>query len=488
MINETRRPQMRSPARSAGTESFHSESDAKRRRHGDTEKKRDDAGIEVLGIHFFDSSPSFPLCLRDSVVSIPSIDLQWFVANDAVGEAAPSRAVAAIDLQWFVANGVNGGAAQPRSVAAVDLQWFAAEDEGRTEDPSEYKLRKAREEGRVAKSQDLVSAVVLLFGAVTLAIAGPAIVTGLIDAMLWYFSRAASADITKEGGAAFAVFASKLASLALPVAAVAMVAGVAGNIAQTGFLFTTKPLTPDFKKIVPRLGQYLSKTVFSMDGMYRFAMSLVKIAVIALTAWIVVSAEVPGFGKAAEVPLLVTASRLGSLALRLVITAAVVLLLLAIPDVLFQRRQFKEQMKMTREEVKEERKMHEGDPLVKGRLKQRMRELLSRNMAANVPKADVVITNPTHYAIALEWNRERMAAPVVTAKGRDEIAQRIKAIAKEHGVPTVENRPLARALYAEVEIGDSIPEKYYQAMAAVLAHVYAMDGRARDYAAAATEA
>ncbi len=465
MINETRRPQMRSPARSAGTESFHSESDAKRRRHGDTEKKRDDAGIEVLGIHFFDSSPSFPLCLRDSVVSFPSIDLQWFVAN-----------------------GVNGGAAQPRSVAAVDLQWFAAEDEGRTEDPSEYKLRKAREEGRVAKSQDLVSAVVLLFGAVTLAIAGPAIVTGLIDAMLWYFSRAASADITKEGGAAFAVFASKLASLALPVAAVAMVAGVAGNIAQTGFLFTTKPLTPDFKKIVPRLGQYLSKTVFSMDGMYRFAMSLVKIAVIALTAWIVVSAEVPGFGKAAEVPLLVTASRLGSLALRLVITAAVVLLLLAIPDVLFQRRQFKEQMKMTREEVKEERKMHEGDPLVKGRLKQRMRELLSRNMAANVPKADVVITNPTHYAIALEWNRERMAAPVVTAKGRDEIAQRIKAIAKEHGVPTVENRPLARALYAEVEIGDSIPEKYYQAMAAVLAHVYAMDGRARDYAAAATEA
>jgi flagellar biosynthetic protein FlhB len=158
--------------------------------------------------------------------------------------------------------------------------------------------------------------------------------------------------------------------------------------------------------------------------------------------------------------------------MRLVIEVAAALIALAIPDYLFQRRQYMESLKMSKEEVKEERKMQEGDPLVKSRLRERMRELLLRNMAVNVPKADVVITNPTHYAIALEWDREKMPAPTVTAKGVDEVAQRIKRIAVENGVPLVENRPLARALYTDVEIGDSIPDKYYQAIAAVLAHIY----------------
>jgi flagellar biosynthetic protein FlhB len=140
---------------------------------------------------------------------------------------------------------------------------------------------------------------------------------------------------------------------------------------------------------------------------------------------------------------------------------------------------------MSKEEVKEEHKQQEGDPMVKSRLRERMRELLSRNMAANVPKADVVITNPTHYAIALEWEREKMVAPTVTAKGADEVALRIKRIAMDSGVPIVENRPLARALYADVEIGDAIPEKYYQAIAAVLAHVYGAAGEASEASAAA---
>jgi flagellar biosynthetic protein FlhB len=163
----------------------------------------------------------------------------------------------------------------------------------------------------------------------------------------------------------------------------------------------------------------------------------------------------------------------------LLIIAALLLLGLSIPDYLFQRWQYMESLKMTKQEVKEERKMYEGDPLIKSRLRQRMRELLSRNMAANVPKADVVITNPTHYAVALEWNKDTMPAPMVTAKGADEVAQRIKAIAKESGVPIVENKPLARALYAEVEIGDIIPETYYQAIATVLAHVYKINEERR---------
>ncbi len=158
---------------------------------------------------------------------------------------------------------------------------------------------------------------------------------------------------------------------------------------------------------------------------------------------------------------------------------------MAIPDYMFQKRQFLERMKMTKQEVKEERKMHEGDPQVKGRLRERMRDLLTRNMAVNVPKADVVITNPTHFAVALEWERESMAAPMVTAKGMDETALRIRRIAEGSRVPVVENRPLARALYAETEIGQTIPEKYYQAIAAVLAHVYALSDKGGKYARAA---
>jgi flagellar biosynthesis protein FlhB len=183
-----------------------------------------------------------------------------------------------------------------------------------------------------------------------------------------------------------------------------------------------------------------------------------------------------------EGPFWPSVSFIFSLAMRLVIVVAVSLLAMSVPDYIFQRRQYMEGLKMSKEEVKEERKMQEGDPLVKNRLRERMRELQSRNMAANVPKADVVITNPTHFAIALEWDRERMAAPTVTAKGVDEVAQRIKRIAMDSGVPLVENRPLARALYSEVEIGDTIPEKYYQAIAAVLAHVYGAAGVAAEAA------
>jgi flagellar biosynthetic protein FlhB len=163
----------------------------------------------------------------------------------------------------------------------------------------------------------------------------------------------------------------------------------------------------------------------------------------------------------------------------MLIISALLLLLLSIPDFMFQRWQYRESLKMSRQEVKEERKMNEGDPLVRNRLRQRMRELMTRNMAVNVAKADVVITNPTHFAVALEWNSGTMPAPMVTAKGADETAFRIRRIANENGVPLVENRPLARALYAETEVGDIIPEAYYAIIADVLAHVYKMDTERR---------
>ncbi|MEJ5188478.1 MAG: flagellar biosynthesis protein FlhB [Breznakiellaceae bacterium] len=354
---------------------------------------------------------------------------------------------------------------------AIDLQWFAAEDEGRTEEPSEYKIRKAREEGRVAKSQELVGALVLLMPALVLLFLGPSMFTTCLEMLRFFFTRLTELDPTKDGQV-YGIFISYFLRLALPIMLVALVAGIFANLVQVGFLFTTKPLAPKFSKIVPRLGTYFQRTLFSIEGLFNFAKSLVKIAIIGVVSYLTISSKFAQLVSLERANLWTGFTVVSELAIRLLITAALLLLVLSVPDYLFQRWQYRESLKMTKQEVKEERKMYEGDPLIKSRLRQRMRELLSRNMVANVPKADVVITNPTHYAVALEWNETTMTAPMVTAKGADEVALRIRKIAEENDVPIVENKPLARALYAETEIGDIIPEKYYQAIATILAHVY----------------
>lgn len=365
-----------------------------------------------------------------------------------------------------------------KSPATIHLQWFAAEDEGRTEEPSELKLRKAREEGRVAKSQELIGAVGLLFPASALVLLGPYLARTMREMLIYYLGLIGGTDITKDAGPVVYAFFMYFIKLTLPIASVAFIAAIFSNVLQVGFLFTAKPITPDFSKIVPRFGQFFKRTLFSVEGLFNLGKSFGKIAIIGLVAFFMIQGEFDKLRRLFEGPFLPSLTYLFNLAMRIVLVVAVALLALAVPDYIFQRRQYMEGLKMSKEEVKEERKMQEGDPLVKSRLRERMRELQSRNMVANVPKADVVITNPTHYALALEWDREKMVAPTITAKGTDEVALRIKRIAMDAGVPIVENRPLARALYADVDIGDTIPEKYYQAIAAVLAHVYGAEASA----------
>lgn len=360
----------------------------------------------------------------------------------------------------------------------IDLQWFAAEDEGRTEEPSEYKIRKAREEGRVAKSQELIGALVLLLPTLTLIFLGPSMLNTSLEMIRFFLTRLNETD-SAVNGVLFAVFINYFIRLALPIIAVAMLSGIIANLVQTGFLFTTKPLVPKFSKIIPRFGQYFQRTLFSVEGLFNFAKSIIKIVIVGIVSFIIIRSKIQILARLQTATLWTGITTVAALAVQLLLVSALLLLVLSLPDYFFQRWQYMESLKMTKQEVKEERKMYEGDPLIKSRLRQRMRELLSRNMAANVPKADVVITNPTHFAVALEWNRDAMPAPMVTAKGADEVAQRIKAIANEHGVPIVENKPLARALYAEVEIGDIIPETYYQAIATVLAHVYKINEERR---------
>ncbi len=358
----------------------------------------------------------------------------------------------------------------------IHLQWFAAEDEGRTEEPTEQKIRKAREEGKVVKSADLVASLILLFCLLFIAFLSPWMIRTMKGMLEFFLNMAVQSDVSTDRNIPRA-FAGYYFRLTLPVMGVAFLSALLGNILQVGFLFTTKPIQPDFNKVSPNIVRWAQRVLFSVEGLFNLAKSLLKIGVIAFLAWWNISRMVPEitnlvFGTVAD-----AASLIGSLAFRLMIEAAVFLLILSIPDYMVQRRQHKESLKMTRHEIKEETKQTEGDPQVKSHLRQRMRELMNNQMMRSVPEADVVVTNPTHFAVALEYRQESMTAPRVSAKGMDDVAQRIKAVAREHNVPIVENKPLARALHASVEIGDEIPERYYQVVSEILVRIYELKGK-----------
>ncbi|MBE6347707.1 MAG: flagellar biosynthesis protein FlhB [Spirochaetaceae bacterium] len=359
----------------------------------------------------------------------------------------------------------------------IDLQWFAsAEEEGRTEEPSEHKLRKAREEGRVAKSTEINGALVLLLPVIAIIILAPWIFNSCVEIIKFYFDRCVSAELTDS--ALVDAFYNYFIKLVLPIGLTAMVAGVVGNIVQTkGFLFSTKPIEPKFSKILPKFGQYFKKTIFSMEGAFNVFKSLFKVVILFVASYIIISSDLETLLSMMNVSLWSGVCYIAKMAAKILLVAAVVFLGVAIPDYFVQKKQFMESMKMTKQEVKQEYKDMEGDPLVKSRLRQQMRNLLYQNLPKAVSEADVVITNPTHYAVAVKYDKNVMQAPIVNAKGEDEIAMRIKSLAKENNVEIVENKLLARELYTKVEIGDIIPEEYLQAMAIILAKVYKLKGK-----------
>lgn len=366
----------------------------------------------------------------------------------------------------------------PGPFAYIHLQWFAAEDEGRTEEPTEHKLRKAREEGRVAKSVELNSAILLIFSIGAIAILAGYLLDTFLAMFNYFFTRSTETTLLESGILVQAFFDFFIRLLA-PLLLLNFIISILANLIQVGFLFTVKPLIPDFSRIVPHFGRYFKRVLFSAEGLFNLAKSLVKVFIIGFIAYLNIQAESKKLLTLLYLPVGRSFSFVAELVLRIILEAAIFMLALSVLDYIFQRWQFRENMKMSRQELKEERKIYEGDPLIKSRLKERMREIMMRNMLKAVPKADVIITNPTHFAVALEWDRLTMHAPQVTAKGADLIAQKIKDLALAHNIPVVENKPLARALYDEVEIGETIPEKYYEAIATILAQIYKMKGEVK---------
>lgn len=356
----------------------------------------------------------------------------------------------------------------------MDLQWFAnPDDEGRSHDPTEATYRRAREEGRVAKSQDLTAALGLLLPAIAIVFLAPWILRNIVEMLHFFLSRATEMDPLTDRLAAV-VFANYFLRILLPIFAIAVVTAIFSNVIQVGFLFATKPLEPDFSKVLPKFGKYFGK-IFSMEGIFNFLKSIFKMGLIGGIAYVNISSEYHRLVNLQTTGLWEGVTLISTLAARLLIITAVLLVLLSIPDIFFQRWQFKQSLKMTREKAKEEIKQDEGDLEMRRRLRHRYRDMLSQNVTNAVPNADVVITNPTHYSVALEFDPDRMEAPTVVAKGEDDLAFRIREIAKDNGVPVVSHPPLTRTLYSETEIGDQIPLRYWNVVAMVVGRFFSFE-------------
>jgi len=373
----------------------------------------------------------------------------------------------------------------PSYLLPIHLQWFSdnAEEEGRTEQPTEHKIQRLREEGQVSKSQELIGAVTLFLPALLLLFLAPYMLRTCVEMLRFFFQRAIELDPTKDAILVGAFFIY-MAKLALPILAVAVFAAIFSNVVQVGFQFTAKPLTPDFSRVLPRFGQFFGR-IFSIEGIYNFFKSIIKMLIIGGVAFFLIKSDLNKLINLHKAGIWLGLTTVASLAIRLIIICAILLLILSIPDIMFQRWRFREKNKMSRQEMKEEMKMYEGDPQIRNRIRSRFRELLKQNLAEAIPRADVVITNPTHYAVALEYHKETMPdGPMVTAKGADEVAARIRKLAQENGVPMVENKYLARNLYNEVEVGDYVPQAYLTVVATILVKVMHINELRRSAAAA----
>ena len=349
----------------------------------------------------------------------------------------------------------------------LDLQFFAADDEGRTEDPTERKKRKAREEGKVPKSQEISTALVLLFTFWGISLFGHFVLDGIKNLFTVFYGGIHEIKITQGN------FSSQISSVVIsffkivaPIMGIAVFVAVLANVVQVGFLFTLKPLKPDFSKIAFTPKKMFQRLFFSKQSMMNLFKSLFKVAAIGLIAYMVIKGDLRRIMNLMRIGVVQSLSLTTGIIFKLINACCLALVALAVPDYIFQRRQHMESLKMSIPEIKEEHKEEEGDPHVKQRIMQMSRELAQRNMPANVQSADVVITNPTHLAVALKFDLMQHNEPVIVAKGADRVAFRIRQLATDAGVPIMENKPLARALYP-LEIGDSIPEELFEVVVGI---------------------
>jgi len=348
------------------------------------------------------------------------------------------------------------------------------DDSQKTEDPTARKLSKARDKGQVGTSQEVKSWAILLGAGMGLAVLAPWMMTRVANYSVGLLQHIE--DISVSRGALPLLMGDVLVELGIiisPLFVMLMVLAIVANVAQSGFVMAPSKLVPSLDKISLLKGV---KRMFSLRSIVEFVKGLFKLTVLGTVCF---AMTVPWMADIALMPdhdLLDTLDRLYIVALSIAAGAVMVMFVVAVLDFAYQKFEFTKSMKMSRQEVKDEHKDTEGDPQIKARIRKIRAERAQQRMMANVPTADVVVTNPTHFAVALEYKMDNMHAPKLVAKGVDSLALRIREVAEENDVPIVENPPLARALYAAVELDEEIPVEHYQAVAEIIGYIMRLKG------------
>lgn len=364
-----------------------------------------------------------------------------------------------------------------------NLQFFAKDGPGgeKTEEPTSKKLSDARKEGQVAKSKEVTSAFEMLAAFVMIRLLVEYMGTVFVGNMQNLYSQIPTYAKLYEGHiqaqtfrALFVASLLRILQVITPFLIVGFLVAFITNLLQVKWRITTKPLQPKFSKLNPVNG---FKRFFSINSLVELVKSFLKLSLIGYVVYNYLKKNMPPIYMLYDVSLNQGIAQVGTLVINLGIRISLFYMLIAAADYVYQKVKFKKDMKMTKQEVKDEFKNQEGDPQIKGKQRQRMMEASRRRMMQQLPEADVVITNPTHFAVAIKYDPELYDAPYVVAKGADYLAQKIKDTAKENHIEIVENKPLARMLYANVDVGSVVPPELYQAVAEVLAFVYHLKGR-----------
>jgi len=345
----------------------------------------------------------------------------------------------------------------------------------KTEEPTGKRLVDARNKGQLPTSREVPTWIMLFGTGVMLALMGPSVVTSLKETLYVFVSR--PHDIlygpAELGGTLTDLLKDVLGIMAWPLVLFALLAA-SGYVAQNGWLMVTEPMKPKLSKINPLTG---AKKYIQMKTYVEFLKNFLKLAIVAAVGVLLVT---PYFQRLDVLPSLTTGDHMYEilfLILRILAGVLAILFAIMVFDIFYQRMQHRQQLRMTKQEVKEEFKNQEGDPQIKARLRQIRMERARTRMMQAVPEADVVITNPTHFACALSYKPDTMEAPILVAKGQDLVAKRIRDLASEHDIPLIENPPLARALFAGCDLDQQIPEEHYKAVAEVISYVWRLKGQ-----------
>ena len=366
---------------------------------------------------------------------------------------------------------------------AYDLQFFAKEGPGgeKTEPATPKRLDEARKKGQVSKSKEVGQAATLLAFFVLLQVWISTLAFRAESFFPTIYNRMGEAVTLYNGEMPLPqfqqIFRQMLINMIIwmaPFLAVGFIVAFVCDLVQVKWKIATDPFKPKFSKMNPLSG---IKKIFSKQSLFNLILSMIKIAIISVVVYNYLLGREESIFLLYDMPLRQAIALMGDIVIGLGIRISVVYAIVAIIDYIYQKRKFAEDMKMTKQEVKDEMKSDEGDPQIKAKQRQRMREASMRRMMQQLPQADVVITNPDHFAVAIQYDAERFTAPIVLAKGAGHLAQRIKDVAAEHHIEIVENKPLARMLYANVDIGELVPPELYQAVAEVLAFVYHLQGK-----------